>query len=314
MKKQLLYSLRGAMGSSLCLLAAGMLLHGSACGAEVAQDQLIYNGSSIAQAGITVGSWGSGLCEESSKAGYSGSRSLKFTSKSLFQGGRIDFAKPVNLTAAFNNASAYLQVITNLSLTASGYEDELTADFAPATYDVYGTGWQSRTGKPANRMRLFLVLEGGAMVECQVDLSGFKLSDDGWLPVSFPFAVLKGKLDLQEYKVKRLVIGGNGTDPFYVGEIRVITDTRPIEVYAGEDQFVAAYDDVMFRGECNGGAAAAKYAWDFDSRDGLQEDAVGEVVYHRYRKPGDYTVTLQVSDVFGLKRTAVSNLKVTVYD
>jgi len=313
MKNRIIRSLSVSVNRKLFLLAAGVLMSISACGVVLAQDQVIYSGDQIDPTRITIGSWGSGLCEESSKNGYGGSRSLRITSGSLYEGGRLDFAEPLDLTAAFINPNAYFQLIVKVRQTASGY-DELTAGFAPPTYDDYETGLASSGGRPVNRVRLFLVLEGGAMLESQADLSGFKLTDGDWVPVSFPFAVLKGKLGLQEYKVKRLVIAGDGTEPFFVGEIGVITDRKPIQVYPGEDQFVAAYDDVMFRADCDGGASALKYAWDFDSGDGVQEDTVGEVVYHQYRKPGEYTVTLTVSDMFGVKKPAVATLEVTVYD
>lgn len=289
-------------------IAACLLIMLSAAG--IAQDQILYKGQPIDGSSIMVGSWGSGQCEDTAKSGYSGSHSLKITARSLFEGGRIDFASPVDISKHFKNPNAYVQLMTKMQLDATNVEDPLLEGFFPV--DSYSTASGTRT--PVSRVRLVLKPETGPSAECQVDVTGLKIGDDGWTAISFPLSALKGKQERADYKIKRLVISGDGSEPFYIGQIHIVTDTKPISADPGLDQFVASNDDVMFRPHADGGAAALRYAWDFDSRDGIQEDALGEIVYHKYQKAGDYTVTLTVSDVFGIKTSVSKTLKIEVFD
>lgn len=295
MKTKLTYALITA-----CLLIA-------ASTRALAQDQILYKGDTLDGKSISVGSWGSGECEDIAKSGYTGTHSLKITARSLFEGGRIDFIQPVDLTAHFKNPNAYLQLITKMTLDATGVDDPYLDGFAPAPST-------SPSKTPVSRLRVVMKIDGGPMVECQADLAGFKVSDDGWMTLSFPFSAFKGKKDRPAYKISRIVISADGNEPFYVGQIQIVTDTTEITADPGLDQFVAANDDVMFRPASEGGAASMRYAWDFDDKDGLQEDALGEVVYHKYRKPGKYTVTLTVSDAFGIKKPVTKTVKIEVFD
>ena len=279
----------------------------------LAQDQILYKGDPVDGKYISVGSWGSGSAEDVAKSGYSGSRSLKITARSLFEGGRIDFIEPVDLSRHFANPNAYFQLLAKMQLDEDLGSDPLLEGFFPA--EAYGeVGSVAGTGSPVTRVRLVLMFDAGAASECQADVSGFRLGDDGWLALSFPMSALKGKTARTEYKLKRIIISGDGSEPFYIGQIQIVTDTKPITADAGLDQFVAANDDIMFRAVGDGGAAALRYAWDFDSKDGIQTDALGEVVYHKYRKAGDYTITLTVSDIFKIKEPVTRTVKAQVFD
>ncbi len=274
----------------------------------MAQDQVLYKGQPIDGSSIAVGSWGSGRCEDVAKSGYSGTHSLKIIARSLYEGGRLDFASAVDLTKHFKNPNAYIQLMAKMQLDDANEIDPLLSDY----YDPSATS--APAGTPVSRVRLVMKLDGGPAIECQVDVTGLKVGDDGWTAISFPLAAFKGKQERAEYKIKRLVISGDGSEPFYVGQIHIVTDTKPIIIDPGLDQFVAANDDVMFRPHSDGGAAALRYAWDFDSTDGIQEDAIGEVVYHKYPKSGVHTVTVTVSDVFGIKKPVSKTVKIEVFD
>ena len=275
----------------------------------MAQELLIYNGQPSAQAQITLGSWGAGTCEEAAYNTYSGSRSLRIASRGMYEGARMDFGNPPDLTSYFGNPNAYIQFVGEFWGTQDMSYDPLTYGLAPRPADIYGM--PTRPGKTVRKVRVMMQLEGGRFLECQCDLAAYKIGDDGWMAVSLPLAAFKGSLSLPEYKLKRLVIAGDGTEPFHIGEIRVVTDTKAITAYV-DDQNVAAYDYVPFRAICQGGAAPMEYSWDFDDKDGIQEDAVGEMVYHPYREPGEYVVTLTASDVFGVKKPATATAKVVV--
>jgi hypothetical protein len=292
--------------TQVLLIAACLLIAASAAG--MAQDQVLYKGQPIDGSSMAVGSWGSGRCEDVAKSGYTGTHSLKITARSLYEGGRLDFAPALDLTKHFKNPNAYIQLIAKMQLDTTNEEDPLLSDY----YDPSAAS--ALVGTPVSRVRLVMKLETGPAFECQVDVTGLKVGDDGWTAISFPLSAFKGKQERAEYRIKRLVISGDGSEPFYVGQIHIITDTKPIIIDPGLGQFVAANDDVMFRPHSDGGAAALRYAWDFDSDDGIQEDAIGEVVYHKYRKAGDYTVTLTASDVFGIKKSVAMTVKIEVFD
>lgn len=290
-----------------CVIIAGNV---SAQNLFAETGQVIYNGSSIDTAGLKIGGWGSGSCEESNINTYSGSRSLKITPKDLYAGGRVDFVNPIDLTTAFNDPAMYLQLMCRFSGVQTGYDSWAVGVAAPNATDMYGgTG---KTGKQVKKLRLALYFEDGHSTESVVELNGFKLGPDGWMGVSYPFAALKGKLDLKEYKIKRLVVTGDGSEPFYIGEIHLFKDRTAFQPNAGDEQEVARNYNIVFRGECQSGATPMKYSWDFDDKDGIQEEAIGDLIYHRFNKAGEFTATLTVSDPFGVKESASTTVHVVV--
>lgn len=302
----------------IALIGAAVILVGMS-GAAVGQDILskdgtiLYGGLAADQAGITLGNWGGGVCKESSKTSRLNSYSIEITPKSLYEGGRIDFKNAVDVTSTFNDPNTYLQILSRFgNVTAAPKTNPWDAMFGgPPGYSSGDTS-SATTAARVKRIRAMVVLDTGQSMESQVDLSAFKPLDDGWMGISFPLSVLKGNLNLPAYKIKRVVIAGDGTEQFYVGEIRIIKDITPIEADAGGDQDVARNDRVRFTGSCNAGAAAVKFSWDFDQSDGIMEEAVGNIVSHKFRKAGDFVVTLTCSDIFGVKKPATSTLKVHV--
>jgi len=273
------------------------------------QAELVLYGSNAVETNVTLGNWGGGVCQASTKNTLGAAQSIQVTPRGLYQGGRLDFATPVDLTKWFNDPEAYLQFVTRFhdvqetSGTASAWG--LVAP-TPATATV------SRTGKIVKRIQVVLFFDGGESTEYQVDVNAFSPSPDAWVNVSFPFVALKGKLNLPAYNLKRIVITGDGTEPFYIGEIRVIRDNTPIEANAGDEKEVGRNYPVVFSGTATGGASALKYSWDFDNSNGIQEEAVGETVTHRFTRAGNFTVTLTVTDVFGLKKPAIATTRVLV--
>jgi hypothetical protein len=62
----------------------------------------------------------------------------------------------------------------------------------------------------------------------------------------------------------------------------------------------------------NAGSSPLKYEWNFDTKGEFVADAEGQVVKRRFRSPGEYIITLRVSDVFGLKKPYSTTIKVVV--
>lgn len=270
---------------------------------------VIYGEGAVGRSNITLGSWGGGVCRESARNVFSGGKSIEVTPRGLYQGGRLDFAIPMDLTKWFSDPDAYLQLVTRFKgeqTTQEAWAIGLTGQPAPA---ATGT---STAGKPVKRVQVILCFDGGQATECQVELNAFKVSEDGWMNVSFPFAALKGKLNPPTYNLKRLAITGDGSETFYVGEIHVMRDNTPLQADAGEEKEVGRNYNVVFHASAQTGVSAVKYSWDFDDQNGIQEEAVGDVVYHKYLKAGDFIATLTVSDIFGLKKPVTSTVRVLV--
>lgn len=283
----------------------------------------IYSGKPSDQAGITFGAWGSGSCKESTKTSRGNGRSIEITPKGLYEGGRLDFKTPADATEAFKDSNTYFQVLTRFGNVSSqqggvgGGMPGMMPGMPPMPGNMLGLPGPDPYGgagsaKRARKIRVMLTFDNGQSVERIVDVSSFKPLQDGWTAISLPTSVLKGSLDLPAYKIKRVVIGGDGNEPFYVGEIRTFQDTSPLEVETGQDKEVSRNYRVTFQGTCKAGAAGVKYSWDFDDSDGIQEEVIGNVISHSFRKAGDYVVTLTVSDIFGVKKPATSTTKVHV--
>jgi len=163
----------------------------------------------------------------------------------------------------------------------------------------------------ASELRVVLVSDTGKARELAVPISGARLDSEGFAQVHLPFAAFKGEKD-GSFALKRLMIFGDAPDTLYIGEISTITDDSKITGNMGGDQSVARGDTVEFTATADGGAATLEYSWDFDDKNGIQEDATGPNATHVYREPGDYVATLTISDVHGVKQPLVLKAKIHV--
>lgn len=171
-------------------------------------------------------------------------------------------------------------------------------------------------------VRYVITTTDGKKSEAYVPIATGGTSTTGWRAVAIPLKAIRG-FDKTNKQVKAISISGDATTTFFVGDIRVVSDTTPIrgrllvqsqtrgwtEV---TDLNLGLGDEVTFGATGEGGASVLKYSWDFDAADGLQEDAIGPSVKRRFRKPGTFTITLTVVDEFGLKEPFRATLQVKV--
>ena len=179
-------------------------------------------------------------------------------------------------------------------------------------YGGYRGGYTAptMTTRVMKQMRVVVVTDDGKQYEAVAPFEPPITDQEGWFPIGIALGAFKGLSP--DAKIKEIRVFGDAYGVFYVGEIRVATDPTPITGDAGEEQIVAANDLVRLEARASAGITPLKYSWDFDASDGIQEDAIGKVVTTRYRKAGEYIVTLTVTDVFGLKKPFVATTKVTV--
>jgi len=161
-------------------------------------------------------------------------------------------------------------------------------------------------------IRLIVTTSDGKKSEVYVPISTSGSGDRGWKSIAVPLQAISGLGDSNK-AIKEIAISGDAVTTFYVGDLRVFNDSTPI---SGDINYrtmnLALNDEVDLIGRAFGGSSILKYSWDFDDKDGIQEDAEGQVVHRKFRKPGNYTITLTVSDYFGLKPAFKTTAKATV--
>jgi hypothetical protein len=67
-------------------------------------------GVALKEQGISVRSWGSGICSETEEDSYEGNSSVRIVTKNMFQGGAFVFTKNADLNAAFPKKSNLLRI------------------------------------------------------------------------------------------------------------------------------------------------------------------------------------------------------------
>ena len=149
--------------------------------------------------------------------------------------------------------------------------------------------------------------------------------DRGWKQAGIPLQAIKG-FDKTNKVIKDISFAGDVSTAFYLGDIRVIYDRTPIKAEPTFRTAVCGINDSLTVSATGyGGSSVLKYTWDFDAADGIQVDAEGQTVTYRFRtasndlknpasmRPnGEFTVTLTVSDAYGLKDPYSTTIKVKV--
>lgn len=272
------------------IIFAALALMAVAVQAQVKDEAYIYKGSPLSDEGIIAGSWGSGKAVESKKAILTGSDSIEITTQGYYAGGKLEFTKPVTLYTATPEASRYL-VFTFF------FNDVKTVD--PAAGTGYSFDVEPYSIPRVSKVRFVFISDNGASISAE-EPTGALDPDDQWVRIAVPLAKFKAG----GFNLKKLLIFSDIPNTFYLGEIKLMTDTTPITVDSIGSQTVAVYDHVFLTAKADGGVSTLKYSWDFDSSNGIQEEQTGKVAHYVFTRGGDFTITLTVSDVDGLKKQA----------
>lgn len=174
-------------------------------------------------------------------------------------------------------------------------------------------GSQTQTAMSTlKNLRLIVTTSDGKKSEVYVPVTTSAGGERGWKMVAVPLQSISG-LSGTNKEVVSIGISGDATTTFFVGDLRVINDVTPISADVNVRELnLALGDEVVLASNGQAGSSVLKYSWDFDSSDGIQQDAEGQAIRRRFRKPGDFTVTLTVTDVYGLKRPYSTTIKVKV--
>lgn len=316
------------------LLGAGMAIAALAGGQN--GGLAIYRGDSGQATGIKLSSWGSGTAEAEKRLFYSGSESVRITTHGFYQGVRLQFAKPVDLTPFLTTKTAYLQFILRIPSTNTngtypgmgmgssgipGVPGMSGMSGPPGGFSSYtggrggpGAGRTSTKAQKARALenvRVVLVTEADKQLEALLPVE-YARDENQWKILSIPVTAITD-LKSDDAQLKEIRIFGDTPTTVYLGAIRVAVDSTPIRVDREEAKVIPRNVKDQFIASATGGSGPLKYSWDFDAADGDdQEDATGRTVQHAFSKSGDYVVTLTVSDPYGVKEPVKTKLKVHV--
>ncbi len=331
MKKTLRFAL-GALALSSALAAVA---------------QSVYNPTRPAKdQGISFSSWGGGTIAETDETAFEGTTSIRVSSRNFFQGGIATFSTPVNLASAYSDRNNLLQFVLRVPVTTGN-----TTTTAPGGGKTSGGGSGRGPGrgggglaggggnegggtlgggsaggaggstpivttmtsdKNLETLRIVVTTTDGLRSEGYMNIKDKVADQRGWIKTGIPLQAITG-FDRTNKIVQSIALAGDAVATFYVGEINTLNDSTPIYGELNEtDMNLALGDERTLIANGYGGSSPLKYEWDFDSKDGIQVDAVGPVIKRKFRKPGKYVITCTISDVYGLKKPFVTTLNVEV--
>jgi hypothetical protein len=292
----------------------------------MAQGTGIYNGQPLANSGGSIVSWGGGKIEETGETSLAGGRSLKIETNNMFQGGVLKLGAPSDLNAS---AAANKDLLV-IGIYVPDYSGVSSGGGAPASTGGGGTlgrggrrgGMSAGAGAPQEpaggatpseiprmeHIRLVIVTTDGKKSEAILPIR----SVGKWVQTGIPVSMIPGFAKTNK-TIQSISMSGDAPSYFYVGEIKVTQDVSPIQGQIHNQPLnVGKGTEVVLQSTADGGSTPLIFIWDFNSTDGLQEDATGQAVRHKFRQPGTFKVTLTVKDIYGLKQPWVGTLDVTV--
>ena len=182
-----------------------------------------------------------------------------------------------------------------------------------------------------HRLRLILLTDKGELLIDAWPLIPGTLNSAGWRRVDIPLAAFKASGAERGEILRGLRISCDRADMFYIGQIKLVQESSPIELRiratsadatsnepattkAGEVESINAKVGarIAFQAQVDAGPSLARVSWDFDSKNGIQLEAEGKHVEWIYEKSGVYTVTCTATDLYGSKKQVTSTLKVIV--
>ncbi|MDO8685024.1 MAG: PKD domain-containing protein [Armatimonadota bacterium] len=288
-----------------------MLLSGFT--AAIAAETVVYGGQPAAEAGIILSGWGSGSAEDSADKTLSGSKSVKVVTEGWFEGGSIEFKTPAKVFAGKPADDAYLQFTIAPTmqsvLSTSSSDGDWFSKASGQSGSSYDFGAESVQRPKIEKLRLVLTSDKGKRMEFIEPMT--PASEAGWVNASIPLKKLAAA-DAAEYSLKKALVFSDVADTIYIGYIHVVQDKDLITADPEEDMSYSSNEPVPFRANAVGGLGALRRSWDFDNKDGIQEDAIGEFVTHVYKVTGDYIVTLTVTDINGVKASVTKTINVHI--
>ena len=301
--------------------------------AQIAPTMLYAPARSVKDQKISLQGWGSGTIVENDQVAYQGTTSLRVSSRNFFQGGTMTLGDPKDLAKKFDDKANLLQVmffledagwiygVNDRSAGKNGGESlHHTGPGAGGAVSEHSGGGSGPTFehpvpfKPKiKEVRIIVTTTDEKKSEIYVPVNSSQTLGNEWRSFAVPLQSING-FDRTNKIVKDISISTDTFATIYIGAIDVITDQTPItgSVLNITKLNLALGDEVPLSADGYGGTSVLVYRWDFDDRDGIQIDAEGQSIKHKFRTPGKFNVTLTISDLYGLKKPYVTTFPVTV--
>ena len=332
-------------------LAAILALTPALAGAQGATVLPLFRGDDAKAAGIQLTSWGSGSVTEDNKVLYGGSESLRLVTHGLYQGASLTFTNPVDLGPYFTDKSAYLQFVIlppadpnaaggggggssypggpgpgkggglsggpGFPGSPGGPPGAGRGGYSGGSPGAGGRGGEGTASsikfqKPhaMENIRVLLITGSGKALEMLIPMN-YAVDDNQWKLLNYPISVIPG-LKADDAQIKEIRIFGDVSGTMYVGKIGVVTDVNKITIDTQDEKIVNPNVKYRYNVSAKGGITPLQYSWDWDDRDGIQDESQGRSVTHTFRKSGDYKVTVTVKDPFGVKTASTMKFNVHV--
>lgn len=183
----------------------------------------------------------------------------------------------------------------------------------PGAFPGQGTQAPQAPKAPLETLRLIVTTTDNLRSEFYLPVSSSFGTDRGWRSTAFPLSAITGFKRTNKI-VKELSLSADNESFFYIGAIRIVSDSTPI---TGEVDFktlnLAQGDKVVLKARGYAGSTLLKYEWNFDDHGGPQVvDATGPTVTRIFSKPGNYKVTVTVRDFYKQKTPVTKSIDVTV--
>lgn len=175
-----------------------------------------------------------------------------------------------------------------------------------------GGARDTQMASPLENLRLVFVTTENKKTELLVPLS-YATRENQWRVVNIPVTALPG-INADSSKIKELRLFGDSPSIMFLGKVSILTDNTPLTVEKIDDKNVGTKLSYAYVATAAAGIAPLKYTWDWDASDGIQEESPGRTVSHVYGKPGDYVVTVTVTDVYGTRPPQTTTFKVHAHD
>jgi hypothetical protein len=321
-------------------------------------DATLYAGQPTENAGITLRSWGAGTIEDSTETTFVGSRSIKVLTRGTLSGGWVVFNTPVDLRADLNAPDKVMRFTLRFAGTSGGAMGG-GAGGPQAPGGLGGPGGAPRggpgfggggllgegggpqapggfggPGAPAGggqtitptlrELRLIIETSDGKRTETVVPLQNLRTDESGWQSLSVPLRAIAGLRETNG-QIAKIGFFGDTTGVFYIGEIRTLSESGPIQGYMAiqntfgsvftsrsqERLSIASGDELIFFGVAENVSTPVEYRWSFGD-DPSQVDGTGQVVRRRFPKRGNYTVHLTIVDPLGVRSPATAKIQIQV--
>jgi len=176
-----------------------------------------------------------------------------------------------------------------------------------------GYGYQPPL-EPIDQIRIVLVTDKGQLDSGPLALDPLLEEGDHWVRVARVLSDFKGVQELEEAKLLRVVLTGNREGSFYIGNLRIVQEDKPLTARVEGDRRrrVPLQQEATLTAAPQVEGVQASYIWDFDDLDGLTEDAYGQQVSCQFPEPGYYIITLTVTDKEGRREWRMDKVYVIV--